>query len=46
MIEWLKSQKLAIAWISLIGSLAGVAFSAVDLKDTLAARKKRAKLNG
>lgn len=40
-VTFFKTHKLAIAWISLLGSFAGTIFSAVDLKDTLAKEKKK-----
>lgn len=41
MIVWLRAHKLLIAAISVIGSLAGLGFSVVDLNSEL--KKKRLK---
>lgn len=37
---WFKAHKAIIAWLSLLGSLAGVAFSAVDVHDTMKKKRK------
>ena len=39
MLAWLKAHKVLIAVLSLVGSIAGVGFSAVDLHDSLKKRK-------
>lgn len=41
MIAWLKANKILIAVLSLVGSIAGVGFSAVDLRDSLNERAKK-----
>lgn len=40
MLQWLKAHKVLIAVLGLLGSVAGVGISAVDLKDALKARKR------
>jgi hypothetical protein len=41
---FIKTHKLLVAILSLLGSVAGVAFSASDVQDELAKREKRKKL--
>lgn len=40
MMQWLKAHKVLIAVLSLLGSVAGVGFSAVDLHDSLKKKRK------
>lgn len=40
MLQWLKAHKLLIAVIGLLGSIAGVGISAVDVRDAARAAKK------
>jgi hypothetical protein len=41
MLAWLKAHKALVALLSLIGSIAGVGFSAVDLNDAMKKKGKK-----